>query len=91
MGVCLSSRCLSGWSFGESDELLGNYGWYMLNAASMSHPVGRLLPNDLGLFDMHGNNFKWCQDTFKPRGKAGDGKAIEDMDDQTTLEMRIIV
>ena len=71
----------TGWAFGESDDLLGKYGWYMLNGSSTSHPVGRLLPNDLGLFDMHGNNFEWCQDAYKARGKGGNGKAIEDMED----------
>ncbi len=70
----------TGWSFGESDDRLGKYGWYMLNTASISHPVGRLLPNDLGLFDMHGNNFEWCQDAYKARREAGDGKAVEDME-----------
>jgi formylglycine-generating enzyme required for sulfatase activity len=75
----------TGWSFGESDDLLGKYGWFMLNAASKSHPVGRLLPNDLGLFDMHGNNFEWCPDAYKALGKGADGKAIGDMEDREDI------
>jgi eukaryotic-like serine/threonine-protein kinase len=51
------------------------------NAGSTSHPVGRLLPNDLGLFDMLGNNFEWCQEIFKPWSKPREGKAIEDTED----------
>lgn len=51
-------------SFGDSEELLGKYCWYGGNSLSKSHPVGSLRANDLGLFDMHGNNWEWCQDTF---------------------------
>jgi formylglycine-generating enzyme required for sulfatase activity len=41
--------------FGEPAELLERYGWYRRNSLGHTHPVALLKPNDLGLFDMHGN------------------------------------
>jgi formylglycine-generating enzyme required for sulfatase activity len=51
-----------GYSFGESAELLERYGWFDRNSLGMAYPVGTLKPNDLGLFDMHGNAWQWMQD-----------------------------
>ena len=48
--------------YGHSTELLGKYAWYRTNGLKHAWPTGELLPNDLGLFDMLGNVFEWCQD-----------------------------
>jgi serine/threonine protein kinase/formylglycine-generating enzyme required for sulfatase activity len=50
------------WSMGEAEDLLTKYAWCVSNAWSRLHPVGTLRPNDLGLFDMHGNAWEWGQD-----------------------------
>ena len=54
----------TGYSFGEPWELLEKYGWYSKNSPNRSQPVGSLKPNDLGLFDLHGNIWEWCQDSM---------------------------
>jgi formylglycine-generating enzyme required for sulfatase activity len=64
----------AGYSFGEPAELLERYGWYDRNSSGQPHPCGELKPNDLGLFDMHGNVWQWMQDalTHKLGGKEND-------------------
>lgn len=57
--------------FGETDELLAKYAWYHTNSQGTIRPVGALKPNDLGLFDVHGNVFTWCQESYRayPHGQ----------------------
>ena len=59
----------TGYSFGEPWELLEKYGWYSKNSPNRSQPVGSLKPNDLGLFDLHGNIWEWCQESMDELGK----------------------
>ena len=51
------------WSFGDSGELLPNYAWFAGNSHERSWPVGSLKPNNLGLFDAHGNVLEWLHRT----------------------------
>ncbi len=41
---------------------LGSRVWYVGNSAGTSHPVGKKIPNELGLHDMSGNVREWCTD-----------------------------
>jgi len=50
-------------SFGRSIELLEKYAKYQANSKEHAWSCGSLLPNDLGLFDMLGNEFEWTQDS----------------------------
>ena len=43
---------------------LSQYAWYEQNSAQQTHPVGTLLPNAWGIYDMHGNVTEWVQDRY---------------------------
>jgi formylglycine-generating enzyme required for sulfatase activity len=65
-------------SYGESSELLEKYGWYLGKSQERTHPVGMRKPNDLGLFDMHGNVWNWCQGGYVPYQVPKSGEALDD-------------
>ena len=46
-----------------SDDLK-QVGWYNGNSGGETKPVGLLLPNELGLYDMSGNVYDWCEDDW---------------------------
>ncbi|MCR9289049.1 MAG: formylglycine-generating enzyme family protein [Bacteroidetes bacterium] len=52
-----------GYQYCGSDDLK-QVGWYRDNSGGETKPVGLLLPNELGLYDMSGNVFEWCEDDW---------------------------
>ena len=50
-----------GYEYSGSDEL-SEVAWWSENSGMRLHPVGTLHPNELGLYDMSGNVWEWCQD-----------------------------
>ena len=63
--------------YGRSVELLGKYAWYSQNSQDRAWPCGKLLPNELGLFDMLGNVYEWCQEQYY-RYPEGEGNTTTD-------------
>ncbi len=70
--------------YGETEELLGKYAWYSKNSADEGMLPSRLCipgdvpkPNDLGLFDMLGNAWTWCQDARRDYTTGEDEEAAD--------------
>jgi len=43
---------------------LNSVAWYYDNSGNQTHEVGGKQSNELGLYDMSGNVFEWCQDRY---------------------------
>src|SRR5205823_4581112 len=66
--------------YGDADELLDHFAWYLSNARDRVWPVGLKKPNDFGLFDVYGNVWECCQDPWsgEPHRPAPSGQTCED-------------
>jgi len=50
--------------FGDTPSKLGEYAWFEKNSGGRPHPVGQKRPNALGLYDICGNVWQWCNDFY---------------------------
>ena len=62
-----------GYTYAGGNEL-DEVAWHKNNSEMKVHPVGQKLANELGLYDMTGNVWEWCSDTYDDTGRLAYGE-----------------
>lgn len=61
--AALGGQMSQGYIYSGSNDV-GEVAWCYENSGSRTHDVGTKTPNELGIYDMSGNVWEWCQDWY---------------------------
>jgi len=72
------------WCTGDDERLLASVAWYAPDFDYPMQQVAGKAPNALGLFDVHGNTWELCRDTFGPYPRDAVVDPLADAPDHPT-------
>ena len=65
------------WSFGDDKKTYREHAWYAANSGKQTHPIGTKKVNTWGFYDLSGNVWEWCEDSYGSySSKARDESAV---------------
>ena len=66
----------NGYTYSGSNNI-NSVAWYVANVDSKGcKPVAQKLPNELGIYDMSGNVWEWCEGAATRGGSVGDNSSL---------------
>ena len=72
----------------SGSNTIGDVAWYSANSSGVTKEVGTLLENELGLNDMSGNVWEWCEDVVYTSNRRGRGGGWTSVADACTIAWR---